>query len=200
MKKIIITFTKERDLVSTIKRVLERLKNNPAFPNPPEALAELEKLLPELEAAQVRSITRDMEWVAVKNNKKALALELLEELALYVAAISNGDRAMILSSGFYVTDEQTARIETTIEMLEVELGASGEATLRVKKAKGAVAYLYEYATEAPGPNTLWTRAEGTNREYTFTGLQSDKRYWFRVLAIGRKGRKAYSPVVSRSIQ
>lgn len=200
MKKTIITFTKERDLVSTIKRVLERLKNNPAFPNPPAALAELEKLLPELEAAIVKAITRDMEWVAVKNGKKALALELLEELVQYVLEISNGDRAMILNSGFYVTDEQTAKTETAIEMLEVELGASGEATVRVKKATGAVAYVHEYATEAPGPNTLWTRAETTNREYTFTGLQSDKRYWFRTLAIGRKGRKAYSPVVSRSIQ
>ena len=200
MKKTIITFKKERDLITIIKRVLEKLRNNLAYPNLPAAYAELEKLLPELEAALVRAKSRDKEWVAIKNSRKAAALELLDELAQYVTAISNDDRAMILSSGFDVTDEQTARIETAIEMLEVELGASGEATLRVKKAKGAIAYLYEYATEAPGPNTLWTRAEGTSREYTFTGLQSDKRYWFRVLAIGRKGRKAYSPVVSRSIQ
>lgn len=200
MKRTILTFTKERDMVSTIKRVLERLKNNPSFPNPPSALVELEKLLPELEAAIVRAITRDLEWVAVKNNKKAIAMELLEELVEYVIAISNGDRAMILSSGFYVTDEQTAKTETAIETLEVELGSSGEATVRVKKATGAVAFVHEYATEAPGPNALWTRAETTSREYTFTGLQSDKRHWFRVIAIGRKGRKAYSPVVSRSIQ
>ncbi|HEY8894363.1 MAG TPA: hypothetical protein VIM79_06095 [Niastella sp.] len=200
MKKTIITFTKDRDLVSTIKRVLERLKNNPAFPNPPAALALLEKLLPELEAAIVRAITRDMEWVAVKNGKKGLALELLDELVQYVIAISNGDRAMILSSGFYVTEEQTAKTETAIETLEVELGARGEATVRVKKATGAIAYVHEYATEEPGPNTFWIREETTKREHTFRGLQSDKRHWFRTIAIGRKGQKAYSPVVSRSIQ
>ena len=200
MKKIIITFTKERDLVSTIKNVLERLKSNPAFPNLPAAYAELEKLLPELEAARARSITRDMEWVAVKNGKKALALELLEELVQYVIAISNGDRAMILSSGFYVTEEQTAKTETAIETLEVELGAPGEATVRVKKATGAIAYVHEYATEEPGPNTFWIREETTKREHTFKGLQSDKRHWFRVIAIGRRSQKAYSPVVSRSIQ
>ena len=200
MKKTIITFTKDRDLVSTIKRVLERLKSNPAFPNPPAALVLLEKLLPELEAAIVRAITRDMEWVAVKNGKKALALDLLEELMQYVITISNGDRAIILSSGFYVTDEQTAKTETAIETLEVELGGRGEATVRVKKATGSIAYVHEYATEEPGPNTFWIREETTKREHTFKGLQSDKRHWFRTIAIGRKGQKAYSPVVSRSIQ
>jgi hypothetical protein len=200
MKKTIITFKKDRDLVTTIKRVLEKLKNNPEFPNPPAALAELEKLLPELEAALVRAKSRDKEWVAIKNGKKAAALKLLDELALYVIATSNDDRVTILSSGFDVTDMQSARPATTIEALEVALGGPGEATLRAKKVKGVVAYIHEYATEAPGQNTVWVREETTKSEFTFKGLQSDKRHWFRVMAIGRGGQKAYSPVVSRSIQ
>jgi len=200
MKKTIITFKKERDLVTIIKRVLEKLKNNLAFPNLPAAVAELEKLLPELEFALVRAKSRDKEWVAIKNSRKAAALDLLDELAQYVTATSNDDRATILSSGFDVADEQSTRPATTIEALEVALGGPGEATLRAKKVKGVVAYIHEYATEAPGQNTVWVREETTTSEYTFKGLQSDKRHWFRVMAIGRGGQKAYSPVVSRSIQ
>jgi hypothetical protein len=200
MKKTIITFKKDRDLVTTIKRVLEKLKNNPAFSNLPAAYPELEKLLPELEAALVRAKSRDMEWVAVKNGKKAIALELLEELAQYVTAICNDDRAMILSSGFYVTDEQTARPATSIETLEVELGATGEATTRAGNITGTIAFVHQYAIEPPGPNTIWVSEESSVRNHTFKGLASDKRHWFRVVAIGRKGQKAYSPVVSRSIQ
>jgi hypothetical protein len=200
MKKTIITFKKERDLVTIIKRVLEKLKNNPSFPNLPAALTELEKLLPELEAALVRAKSRDKEWVAIKNSRKTTALELLEELALYVTATSNDDRATILSSGFDVTDEQNARPVTAIEALEVALSGIGEATLRAKNVKGAVAYVHEYTTELPGQHTLWLREETTTSEYTFKGLQSDKRHWFRVMAIGRGGQKAYSPVVSRAIQ
>jgi hypothetical protein len=200
MKKTIITFKKERDLVTIIKRVLEKLNNNPAFPNLPAVLAELEKLLPELEAALVRAKSRDKEWVAIKNSRKATALELLEELAQYVTATSNDDRATILSSGFDVTDEQTARPVTAIEALEVALSGIGEATLHAKNVKGAVAYVHEYTTEVPGQHTLWVREETTTSEYTFKGLQSDKRHWFRVMAIGRGGQKAYSPVVSRAIQ
>ena len=200
MKKQIIIFRNQRDLVTISKRVIEKTKNNPVFPNPPAALAELEKVLPEFEVALVNAKSRDKEMVAIKNNKKALILAWLEELEGYVIATCKGDRALILSSGFDVTDEQSSRPVTAIETLEVELGAPGEATVRVKKATGAMAYVYEYATEPPGTNTVWVREESTVRDCTFKGLQSDKRYWFRVLAIGRRSQKAYSPVVSRSIQ
>jgi hypothetical protein len=200
MKKGIITFKNEHDLVTFIKRVIEKMKGNQAFPSPPAALAELEKVLPELEEALVKAKSRDKEWVAIKNNKKAESLALLEEVADYVIATSKGDRALIFSSGFDVTDEQGTSRETAIETLEVTLGAAGEATVRVKKATGIVAYVYEYATEPPGATTVWVREETTLGIHTFKGLQSDKRYWFRVVAIGRKGKKAYSPVVSRSIQ
>jgi hypothetical protein len=200
MKKQIIIFKNKGELVTICQRVIEKMKSNSVFPNPPAALAELEKVLPEFEAALVNAKSRDKEWVAIKNNKKALILALLDELAEYVIATCKDDLALILSSGFDVTDEQSSRPATAIETLEVELGAPGEATVRVKKATGAVAYVHQYATEQPGPNTVWVNEETTNRDHTFKGLASDKRHWFRVVAIGRKGQKAYSPVVSRSIQ
>jgi hypothetical protein len=200
MKKNIISFKNEHELITLIKRVLEKMKSNAVFPNPPAALAELEKLLPEFDEALVRAKSRDKEWVAIKNNKKALILALLEELAEYVIATCKDDRALILSSGFDVTDEQTGRPVTAIEALDVVLGAPGEATLRVKTATGTLSYVHQYATEPPNPNTVWHSEGSTTGNYTFTGLTSDKRYWFRVVAVGRRGKKAYSPVVSRSIQ
>lgn len=200
MKKGIIMFKNEHDLVTLIKRVIEKMKDNPGFPNLPAALAALEKVLPELDEALVKAKSRDKEWVAIKNNKKAVALALLEELAAYVIAISKGDLALILSSGFDANNEQSTPPATAIEIVDVQLGAPGEAIVRVKKAAGAIAYVHQYATELPGPNTLWVSEESSIRDHTFKGLASDKRYWFRVVAIGRKGQKAYSPVVSRSIQ
>jgi hypothetical protein len=122
MKKGIIIFKNEHDLITVIKRVIEKLKNNAAYSNLPAALAELEKLLPELEFALLMAKSRDKEWVAIKNGKKAIALELLEELAQYVMTISKGDRALIFSAGFEATEEQGVAIETAIETLEVELG------------------------------------------------------------------------------
>ena len=199
MKKQIIIFRNQRDLVTICQRVIEKMKNNSVFPNPPAVLAELEKVLPEFEVALVNAKSRDKEWVAIKGNKKVRILALLEELAQHVIVTCKGDRALILSSGFDVTDEQTSRPAPAIETLNVELGAPGEATIRVRNITGTIAYVHQYATEPPGLNTVWISEESSIRNHTFKGLTSDKRYWFRVIAIGR-GQKAYSPVISRSIQ
>ncbi|WP_081170298.1 fibronectin type III domain-containing protein [Niastella populi] len=176
------------------------MKSNPSFPNPPAAMAEFKKVLPELDVALVNAKSRDKQWIAIKNNKKTIALTLLEEVAAYVISVSKGDRALIFSSGFEVIDEQSGPINPSIKTLEVALGAPGEAILRIKNQKGAISYVHQYSTEAPGPNTVWHSVGSTIGNHTFTGLSSDKRYWFRVIAVARKGKQAYSPVISRSIQ
>jgi hypothetical protein len=200
MKKGIITFNNEYELASLIENVPVKMKTNPTFTNPPPALAELEKEAPEFRELLRKARNRDKEWVAFKNTKKVKVLALLEVVAEYVIATCKGDRGLILSSGFDATDEQSSRPVTAIEVLDVVLGAPGEATLRVKTATGTISYIHQYATEPPSPNTVWHSEGSTTGNYTFTGLTSDKRYWFRVVAVGRRGKKAYSPVVSRSIQ
>ena len=80
------------------------------------------------------------------------------------------------------------------------MGGPGVATTRVKNTSGAISYVHQFAMEPPGPNTMWHGERSSIISHTFNGLVSDKRYWFRVVAVGRKGQKAYSPIVSRAIQ
>lgn len=195
-----ITYKNQRDLATICQRVIEKMENNPVFPNPPAALAELKKAAPEYADALVKAKSRDKEMVALKNNRKAIIFGLLEDLATYVMATCNNDQALLLSSGFDITEELRSTPKPAIEMLEVDLGVPGEATVKVRKKTGVIAFVHQYATEQPGANTVWTNEESSIRTHTFRELTSDKRYWFRTVAIGRKGQKAYSPVVSRSIQ
>lgn len=196
-----ITFKRERDIVSLCQRVLEKMEENKAvFQNPPAALAVLKTKVPLFQVSLVNAKSRDKEMVAVKNQFKSEIMALLEELGNYVELICNGNKAMMLSSGFDVAEEQTGSKPPSIELIEVELGGTGVATIRVKKQSGAVAYVHQYAMEPPGPNTLWHGEGSTTNRHTFNGLISDKRYWFRVVVVGRKGQKAYSPIVSRAIQ
>src|SRR5262245_46539576 len=199
MKKRIVHPKNQQELATICQRVIEKMENNPVFPNPPAALAELKKVTPENIDSLVKAKSRDKEMVAVKINKKASVLELLDDLAIYVLATCNDDQALILSSGFDATDELKSSPKPAIEVLEVFLSVPGEATVRVRKITGVLAFVHQYTTEPPGPNTVWTSEESSIRTHTFRGLTSDKRYWFRVIAIGRKGQKAYSPVISRPI-
>jgi hypothetical protein len=181
-------------------RVVEHMENNPIFPNPPAALAKLKKITPEYQSALAHAIGRDKEMVALKDRKKDIMLDLLDELASYVTTICKGDREMLLSSGFYITEEGGTALPPSIKELEVILGEPGVATTRIKNAKGAVAFIYEYTTEPPGPDTIWSYRPSSLRTYTFKGLTSNKRYWFRTIAIGYGGLIAYSPIVTRVIQ
>src|SRR5439155_26969878 len=128
-------------------------------------------------------------------------LKLLQGLAEYVTETSKGDRTFILSSGFDPTGDNSGNNQPpSIETLEVELGPSGEATTRIKNVTGAKAYVHQYTKEPPGLNTEWIGEGSSSGTHTFEGLSSDKRYWFRVVAIGFNKQRAYSPVVSRVIQ
>ena len=203
MKPITAKFSKrENELTTTIQRVTANMENNPAFTDPPPALAELKKVQSEYQVARANAKGRDITMVSIKNDIKVKAFNLLQIVADYVTVKSKGDRTLILTSGFYVSGETNSNrnLPPVIEKLEVELGPSGEATIRTKEVAGVKAYIHQYTTELPGLNTVWTQEGSSQGIHTFQGLSSDKRYWFRVVAIGFKKQKAFSPVVSRVIQ
>lgn len=203
MKKISAKYKKRQSELSVIvQRVIERMENNPVFPNPPAALADLKKLLPEFQTALANAEGRDKQMVSIKNDKKAALLSLLQELCDYVTVTCNGDRTQILSSGFDATNEtsSSSSLPPSIEILEVELGPSGEATTRAKNVTGIKAYVHQYTKEQPSITTEWIGTGSSNSNHTFEGLTSDKRYWFRVVAVGTDGQRGYSPVVSKVIQ
>jgi hypothetical protein len=203
MNRIITSYKKRQDdLRIRAYHVLEQMENNEDFPHPPAALAELKKVLPEFDQALVDAQSRDKKMMSIKDDKKLIVLGLLQELEDYVTVTCKGNRTLILSSGFDVTDEEgnSNTLPAKIEKLEVKLGPPGEASTKVRNVTGARAYIHQYTSEPPDKNTIWV-CEGTAlSSYTFKGLTSEKRYWFRVIAIGSGTQRAYSPIFSVVIQ
>ena len=203
MKPLTAKYNKrESDLVRTSNRIIEEMTDNPDFPDPPPALAELKKEVPEFQEVHTNALSGDKKQVSIKNDKKVIILALLQALADYVTVKSKGERTLIISGGFDVPSEtnSTRNQPPSIEKLEVELGQAGEATTRIKNVKNAKAYVYQYTTEPPGLNTVWSSEFTSQGSHTFQGLSSVKQYWFRVVVIGFNGQKGYSPIVSRVIQ
>lgn len=202
MLQIDTSYVNRQEEVSLMAGVVAgQMENNANFPNPPAALAKLKKIVPEYRMSLADALTRDKEKVAIKNNKKDIVIALLQELVDYVTAISNGDKAIMLSSGFDVCEDNGGKsVLAKIEILEVEIDLPGEATTKVRNAKGARAYIHQYTTEPPTPRTIWVSEGCGLSKYTFQGLASDKRHWFRVVAIGSGMQRTFSPVISRVIQ
>jgi hypothetical protein len=191
----------EGELVMTGLCVIDKLENNEDFPNPPEAFAKLKKAIPDFRSALANAKSRDKYMVAIKNDIKDVVLELLEELADYVTTVSNGDRTILLGSGFDITSENgSGKQKPAIEKLEVDLKVAGEATIRTRNVTNAIAFVHQYTTEPPTAHTRWYGEGSSLGRYTFKGLESEKRHWFRVVAIGYFGMRGYSPIVSMVIQ
>ncbi|MCS3802137.1 hypothetical protein [Niastella sp. OAS944] len=138
--------------------------------------------------------------MAIKNNQKDLVQGLLAELAEYVTKICKGDLVLLLSSGFDITTDEPGILPVSIEILDVKLGPPGEVTTKVRKVSGARAYVHEYTSEQPTSDTNWYHQPSGLCTHTFKGLTSEKRYWFRVIAIGSGVQLAYSPIVTMVVQ
>lgn len=203
MKNIIIYSFKRQsdsDIITTGYRITEKMDNNPNFTDAPSELEEVKQLLPEFQSSVSNSRGRDMEVINLKNERKARLIVLLTTLAQYVTEKCKGDRGMLLSSGFLISGDKSNPEEPVIQQLEVELGPPGEATTQVKRLRRARAYMHQYTTESPTAETKWVSEGSKQPYYTFSGLNSTAKYWFRVVAISQDGQTVYSPVVARVIQ
>jgi hypothetical protein len=191
---------RDSDTITQAYRVVEKMENNPIFPDPPPALAETKKVLPQLQSALGDARGRDVEAVALKNKLKAEVIALLTVLADYVTVTCKGDRLNLLSSGFPISGATSTQIDQVISPLEVEIGAPGQASTSIMRLRGARIYMHQYTTEPPTSETVWHSEVTKFPYYTFSGLTSMAKYWFRVEAITAAGEKLTTQVVTRVIQ
>ncbi|WP_205510981.1 hypothetical protein [Longitalea arenae] len=188
-------------LLKICNRVKESLKGNSYFPDPKPALADVEKAFQDFQMAVSIAGRNDRTLSSAKNDKKALLSGMMDNLADYITATSNGDNTMLLSSGFDLSGTKTvSQILAPIEQLDVEIGPPGQATTRIKKVTGAKAYIHECTPDPITADSKWTSETITESENTFTNLRSIAKYWFRVIAIGKGKQAVYSGLVSRVIQ
>jgi len=203
MENIILNTHKQlgdQPLITSGYRIVNKMDNNPLFTDAPEELAKAKELLPKFQNSISSAKGRDIEVVNLKNEQKALLITYLTVLAQYVTFTCKGDRGMLLSSGFPLSGEKSTQDDPEINQLEVELGPPGEATTLVKRLRGARAYMHQYTTEPPTAETVWVSEGSKQAFYTFSGLKSTVKYWFRVVAISQDGQIVHSPVITRVIQ
>lgn len=204
MDKIICSFNRGRDgdLLNDSGSVIQHLTKNVAlFPNPNPTVAELMKVTEEYRVALYNAKGLDTWLVSIKNDLRAVLRSMLTQEAEYVSSVANGDRTVLLASGFSLAK---AKGEVTklkpIEKLTVDTESPEQAVLRVTRVKGAKAYVYQYTTDAVGSESLWVSKTITEPICVLSGLQPGVKYSFRVIAIGPGDQSVYSPIVSRFIQ
>jgi hypothetical protein len=191
---------RDSDLINFAYGVAGGVDNNPTFPEPPAALANLKKVLPEYQEVHRKARGGDEEMRFLRKAKRVEVLGCLSELAGYVTLICNGDPAKLVSSGFELNKARGSKAMSPIKDLKVTIDRTGEAVTQVKRVAGAKAYIHQYTTDPLVGDNVWISKGSTDASYTFTGLKSKEKYWFQVIAFGLNGQETASPPVCRVIQ
>lgn len=204
MDKIICSFNRGRDgdLLNESGTVIQHLTKNVAlFSNPNPTVAELIKTTEEYRVALYNAKGLDTWLVSIKNDLRAVLRAMLAQEAEYVSSVANGDRTILLASGFNLAK---AKGEVTklkpIDKLMVDTETSEQAVLRVTRVKGARAYVYQYTTGTITSETQWVSRTVTDPLCIISGLPPGVKHSFRVIAVGPGEQAVYSPIVSRFIQ
>lgn len=204
MDKILSSFNygRDGDLVNESGSVIQHMTKNVAlFPNPIPSVAEIIQAKERYEVALYNAKGKDTVMVSIKNDERAVLRALLTRLAEYVTAVAKGDRTILASSGFTLTRVK-GEVTTLkpIEKLMVDTETPEQAVLRVKKVKGAKAYVYQYTIGAVGSESQWVSKTITEPLCVISGLQPGIKHSFGVIAVGPGDQSVYSPIVSRFIQ
>ncbi|MBU0696252.1 MAG: fibronectin type III domain-containing protein [Bacteroidetes bacterium] len=202
--KLILDYSKLSDanLNTKSKAVVIAMTGNDSFPSTTPTLAEFTNLQTAYNYALDNCSAGGKVLIAIKNQAKIDLLNGMRQLAMDVDAQSNGDRTMLVSSGFELASmgDNPTNLGAPTDFKIMDGMNNGELKFTCKKADNAVSYLVEYTDELPAETTQWKIQPTTSRETTVKGLRSGIRVYGRIKAIGRKGQEANSDVLSRVVQ
>ena len=202
--KIVISFTNLSDgnLESKALFIVDAMTDNPNFPNPVPALSDVSAALADYSNALSLAKTRDRTQVAIKNIKREALINLLKDLAAYVNFIAHGNKGIIVSAGFDTAKENGNGLPLT-EPKNFKIAAgmnAGQAITSISGVKGVKTYVHQYTADPLADTSAWQSKNVTTRSYTFDGLASGKKYWFRVGAVGTGEQIVYTDPLSLIIQ
>ncbi len=189
-----------------IKTILTALTDNDYFPDPVPALDELQEAYEvyeeKLSAAKRRGSPQD---TAEKDRARKNLAAIYKQLAFYVNQVSEGNLAMLLSSGFEVTQPpKVSKIPLIVSGGKLKDGRqSGQVRLDFDKNKEALFYEYEVGIWEQGePEPDWEQIYRTtsSRQNIIAPLEPLQRYAVRIRAVNGKGESDWSELITHIVR
>jgi hypothetical protein len=163
--------------------------NASIFDAPPISMPTFRTQINELESAQINTYDRAKSATIIRNQKRAIIKASLVTLSWYVNSVSNGDEAIMNLAGMAAAARGPYRYDS-IDKPKNLRGFSpytGAVKIRWSVVSNAAAYIVEYCSD-PATDTEWKNCfNNRSANAEMGGLESGKKYWFRVRAIGARG-------------
>ncbi|MFL6334049.1 MAG: fibronectin type III domain-containing protein [Pyrinomonadaceae bacterium] len=183
--------------IARAQQIIAALTGNANFPAPHPPLSEVTAAINELETASnaAQAARREARHRTAEQGASENSLhQLVTQLVAHVESVAGADEAKIMSAGLEMRSAATA--DSTAPAAPETLSATtgnheGEIELSWDTVRGARSYVVERTTDPQtGP---WTQAGVSPRSsLIIEGLESGKRYYFRVAAVTLNGQSPWS--------
>jgi len=173
--KVIVDFstTKYTDarLYTKANHIIDKMYGNPHFVALQPLLAQLREATTTYTAALAKTQSGSKEATALKIKAREALIVLLKQIAARVQTISDGDRTLILSTGYDV-NKKWSKVGPLSKPTNFKLkqgSNKGSIYLVCDPIAGAGFYQFEYTEGIPTPNSLWHTEDSTKRKITIDG-------------------------------
>ncbi len=180
--------------LSKVQSIALEVASIDAFKDSTPAMPELLDAISAYNDALTEAVDGGKKAIADKNKKRKVLEAMLRQLAAFVSMVANGDRALLIASGFDVAQEPAQKPLVGPSGLIVNNGNNrGEVEVKLVGAKNVRSYVHEYTLDPiVTENSVWAQKTSTKAKHMHEGLPSVKAGWFRSGAIGLDGVKIYS--------
>ena len=193
--------TSDGDLLKVLNAVHDSMSNNPAYANPPVAMADFKTAIDTFSMLVFDAEDGGKKAINAKRKQRSVVVKMVTLLGHYVEATCNDDLATFNSSGFTASSNTKTPPQPLAQAVikYVDRGPNtGSIVVKPDTQKGAVSYEARYtAAPAAGATPNWASViQIGSKEFTITGLTPGTAYQFQVRALGRLGYSDWSEPVT----
>jgi hypothetical protein len=200
MAKIKNGFDKQTDaeLQVSSQAIVTACTNNPYFSAIQATVLEVADTAKAYRDALPEACTGMKIAIANKNVKREALIVALRSLRDAVSAVAKGKEAILISSAYPLAKERASRPPLSRPPVPAVAPGLNAGEIRVTgiSHKSAVAVVYMVTPDPLTNDSAWTTNFATTRKFTFTKLESGKRYWFKQALIGIRKQYVESDAVS----
>lgn len=186
------------ELVVKTTHVVEQMTGNSNFPTPNPPLEVITEANASFASALQNVEGGSREDTVVKNNRRKILENLLKIETEYVQQVSEGNEAIILSSGFDV-NKKPAIVGPLPKAsgLIVKAGENkGSIMVACNVVPNAAFYEFEYTDAPVHAGSIWNKRTSTKHRLLIEGLTSGKQYVFHVAGAGSDPSRNWSDEIS----
>ncbi len=173
--------------------IVDSIEGNVNYTNPDPVLEDVRTVIKTLDSAYVLNLKDKSQnnTRAVKTATKALD-DIMKDVVNYVQHTSKGDESKIRSANFEVKDKPSPRqpAQTPEGLKGAVSNKEGSVELSWKSSANSRSYIIQM-TLNPIDTTSWVLcATATTNKVTVSNLETGKKYWFRIAAMGVKNQQS----------